>query len=154
MQPAEWWSFTAASAVLWWMYGMKAEWSAGFEVRKTGTEWRWNGMHWPKAHWYNKCYMFCFRHNWWVVGKICGLNWRYARKLTEGVNTFCSAFRRLTYFRGKYSAEKENRPLESVGKGKGWQRKESTKMGGYCLCELLLCGSRKVKTAKSATFAR
>ena len=23
----------------------KAEWSAGFEVRKTGTERRWNGMH-------------------------------------------------------------------------------------------------------------
>ena len=47
-------------------------------------------------------------------GEICGLNWRYARKLTEGVNTFCSAFRRLTYFRGKLVAEKENRPLESV----------------------------------------
>ena len=72
-----------------------------------------------------------------MVGKICGLYWRYARKLTEGVNTISSAFRRLTYFRGELVAEKEKRPLESVGKGKGWQRKESTKMGGYCLCELL-----------------
>ena len=67
MQPAEWWSFTAASAVLWWMYGMKAEWSAGFEVRKTGTEWRWNGMYWPKAHWYNKylCFVSGTTDGWW-----------------------------------------------------------------------------------------
>ena len=89
MEPAEWWSFTAASAVLWWMYGMKAEWSAGFKVRKTGTEWRWNGMHWPKAHWYNKYYMFCFRHNWWEVGNFCGfflMGWtrRREKKHTTG----------------------------------------------------------------------
>ena len=71
-----------------------------------------------------------------------------------GVNTFYTAFRRLTYFRGKLVAEKENRPLESVGKGKGWQRKESTKMGGYCLCELLLCGSRKVKDCKVCNLCK
>ena len=99
-------------------------------------------------------YVFMTCNNCWVVGKICGLNWRYARKLTEGVNTFCSAFRRLTYFRGKLVAEKENRPLEGVGKGKGWQRKESTKMGGYCLCELLLCGSRKVKDCKVCNLCK
>ena len=73
--------------------------------------------------------MFCFRHNYWVVGKICGLNWRYARKLTEGVNTFCSAFRRLTYFRGKLVAEKENRPLVSVGKVRGDGMKLQTPNG-------------------------
>ena len=57
-------------------------------------------------------------------------------------------------FWGKYSAEKENRPPESVGKSKGWQRKESTKMGGYCLCELLLCGSWKVKDCKVCNLCK
>ena len=224
------------------VYGMKAEWSAGFEIRKTGTEWRWNGMHWPKAYWYNKyqCFVSGTTDGWWgksvvfsygenssqgvktyhrkakekssgnthgmehVEWKECSFCCGVLRRMHElkekwsggskwgtnesterkcnlkrnastastlinqtlmflwpattdgwwgksvvwiggtpgsspiGVNTFYSAFRRLTYFRGKLVAEKENRPKESVGKGKGWQRKESTKMGGYCLCELLI----------------